>query len=233
MPTSFPPPPNPSRGRHRRGHHGRGHRRPSHQRRCTHHPARRARPQTMRPPTATPLSSAGLARACPVPAARRHGPRAHRRAAHPRQHRRQPVPTRRRRLDHRGHHRRTRSQAGALGKPSNGMPAADAIFSATTRGIPWPSRAEGRSRGSAAVSRARISTTRRGYLYLLELIPTADTDPEVLETVRAFGDRVLGKGIVSRMTCPALSATASAFIRFSKQRASWRKWGYPPTSPTR
>ena len=34
------------------------------------------------------------------------------------------------------------------------------------------------------------------YLYLLELIPTPDTDPAVLEAVRAFGDRVLGKGIV-------------------------------------
>ncbi len=34
------------------------------------------------------------------------------------------------------------------------------------------------------------------YLHLLELIPTEDTEPAVLATLRDFGDRVLGKGIV-------------------------------------
>ncbi len=34
------------------------------------------------------------------------------------------------------------------------------------------------------------------YLKLLEIIPTADTDPAVAEQVAAWGDRLLGKGIV-------------------------------------
>jgi len=34
------------------------------------------------------------------------------------------------------------------------------------------------------------------YMKLLELVPTPETLPEALETLRTFGDRVLGKGIV-------------------------------------
>ncbi len=40
------------------------------------------------------------------------------------------------------------------------------------------------------------------YLKLLELVPTAETDPEVLEFVREFGDRRLGKGIVVARDTP-------------------------------
>jgi 3-hydroxyacyl-CoA dehydrogenase len=40
------------------------------------------------------------------------------------------------------------------------------------------------------------------YLKLLEIIPTPHTDPAVLETMRAFGQRVLGKGIVQAKDTP-------------------------------
>ena len=40
------------------------------------------------------------------------------------------------------------------------------------------------------------------YLKLLEIIPTAETLPEVVETVARFGDRVLGKGIVLAKDTP-------------------------------
>ncbi|HEY7493195.1 MAG TPA: 3-hydroxyacyl-CoA dehydrogenase/enoyl-CoA hydratase family protein [Candidatus Tectomicrobia bacterium] len=40
------------------------------------------------------------------------------------------------------------------------------------------------------------------YLKLLEIIPTPHTDPVVLETVRAFGQRVLGKGVVQAKDTP-------------------------------
>ncbi len=72
----------------------------------------------------------------------------------------------------------------------------DAIFSSNTSGIPMAVQSQGR--GPAFRRRflgAHFYNPPR-YLYLLELIPTPDTDPAVLETVRAFGDRVLGKGIV-------------------------------------
>ena len=72
----------------------------------------------------------------------------------------------------------------------------DAIFSSNSSGIPMAVQ----SRGRGASFRRRFLGAHfynpPRYLYLLELIPTPDTDPAVLETVRAFGDRVLGKGIV-------------------------------------
>ncbi|MDQ4003200.1 MAG: 3-hydroxyacyl-CoA dehydrogenase/enoyl-CoA hydratase family protein, partial [Actinomycetota bacterium] len=40
------------------------------------------------------------------------------------------------------------------------------------------------------------------YLKLLEIIPTEDTDPELVEEVRAFGERVLGKGGVMAKDTP-------------------------------
>jgi 3-hydroxyacyl-CoA dehydrogenase len=40
------------------------------------------------------------------------------------------------------------------------------------------------------------------YLHLLELIPHAGTDPAVLQSMREFGDRVLGKGVVVAKDTP-------------------------------
>ncbi|MUK89980.1 3-hydroxyacyl-CoA dehydrogenase [Ornithinibacillus sp. L9] len=40
------------------------------------------------------------------------------------------------------------------------------------------------------------------YLKLLEVIPTKDTDPEVLEFIKTFGENVLGKGVVEAKDTP-------------------------------
>src|SRR3989440_9998007 len=40
------------------------------------------------------------------------------------------------------------------------------------------------------------------YLKLLEIIPTTDTDPEVVEYMRTFGERGLGKGVVIAKDTP-------------------------------
>ncbi|ASK62808.1 3-hydroxyacyl-CoA dehydrogenase [Virgibacillus phasianinus] len=40
------------------------------------------------------------------------------------------------------------------------------------------------------------------YLKLLEVIPTNDTDPEVLEFMKTFGENVLGKGVVEAKDTP-------------------------------
>src|SRR5690625_7454339 len=40
------------------------------------------------------------------------------------------------------------------------------------------------------------------YLKLLEIIPTKDTLPEVLEIMKAFGENVLGKGVVEAKHTP-------------------------------
>ena len=78
----------------------------------------------------------------------------------------------------------------------------DAIVSSNTSGLPLASLAEGRSE---AFRRRFLGThffNPPRYLKLVELIPTADTDPEVLEGMRAFVERVLGKGAVVAKDTP-------------------------------
>ncbi len=73
---------------------------------------------------------------------------------------------------------------------------AHAIISSNSSGIPMHDQIEGRG----ADFRRRFCGAHffnpPRWLHLLELTPTADTDPAVLETLKDFGDRVLGKGIV-------------------------------------
>ena len=77
-----------------------------------------------------------------------------------------------------------------------------AVVTSNTSGLPLHSVAEGRSDDF----RRRFCGTHffnpPRYLKLVELIPTADTDPEVLEGMRAFVERVLGKGAVVAKDTP-------------------------------
>ena len=72
----------------------------------------------------------------------------------------------------------------------------DAIFSSNSSGIPMGVQSQGRGESFRRRFLGAHFYNPPRYLYLLELIPTPDTDPGVLEAVRAFGDRMLGKGIV-------------------------------------
>jgi 3-hydroxyacyl-CoA dehydrogenase len=78
----------------------------------------------------------------------------------------------------------------------------DAVVSSNTSGLPLHTLAEGRSDDF----RRRFCGTHffnpPRYLKLVELIATADTDPEVLERMRAFVERVLGKGAVQAKDTP-------------------------------
>jgi len=78
----------------------------------------------------------------------------------------------------------------------------DAILSSNTSGIPihriaeaLPERLRRRFLGTHFFNPPR-------YLYLLEVIPTAETDPEVVERITAFAERVLGKGVVLAKDTP-------------------------------
>ncbi|HEX6711213.1 MAG TPA: 3-hydroxyacyl-CoA dehydrogenase family protein, partial [Rubrobacter sp.] len=77
-----------------------------------------------------------------------------------------------------------------------------AIISTNTSGIPLHLIAEERSEGF----RKRFVGTHffnpPRYLKLIEIIPTEDTDPEIVEAVRNFGERVLGKGGVIAKDTP-------------------------------
>ena len=87
------------------------------------------------------------------------------------------------------------ARAAAAGRP-------DTILSTNTSGIPvgaiadgWPAARRARWLGTHFFNPPR-------YLSLLELIPTAETAPAVVAAMTAFGDRVLGKGVVVAKDTP-------------------------------
>jgi 3-hydroxyacyl-CoA dehydrogenase len=79
---------------------------------------------------------------------------------------------------------------------------ADAIVGSNTSGIPIAALAEGRSSGFKRHFLGTHFFNPPRYLHLLEIIPTPDTDPAVLDAVIAFADRRLGKGVVVAKDTP-------------------------------
>ena len=97
----------------------------------------------------------------------------------------------------------------------------EAIVSTNTSGIPVSTIAEGRS---AAFRRHFLGThffNPPRYLQLLELIPTGDTDPELVGFLRRFCEDRLGKGVVVCKDTPnfianrILSVAGSIGINFA------------------
>jgi 3-hydroxyacyl-CoA dehydrogenase len=80
------------------------------------------------------------------------------------------------------------------------------IVSSNTSGIPLSSIAEGR----AAAFRQRWLGTHffnpPRYLPLLEVIPTRDTEPRIVDTIVEFAERRLGKGVVRANDTPGFIA---------------------------
>lgn len=79
---------------------------------------------------------------------------------------------------------------------------AGSIVSSNTSGIPIGLLAEGRSGDFRRHWLGTHFFNPPRYLHLLEVIPTPDTDPAVVDTVRAFADRHLGKGVVIAKDTP-------------------------------
>jgi 3-hydroxyacyl-CoA dehydrogenase len=79
---------------------------------------------------------------------------------------------------------------------------ADAIVSSNTSGIPLHAIAEGRSEGFRKHLLGTHFFNPPRYLRLLELIPTRETLPHVLETMKHFAERRLGKGVVVAKDTP-------------------------------
>lgn len=81
-----------------------------------------------------------------------------------------------------------------------------AIIASNTSGIPMAVLLEGRG---AAFRRRFLGThffNPVRYMHLLELIPTAETDPGVLAAMREFAERTLGKGTVVAKDVPGFIA---------------------------
>ncbi|MEW5869441.1 MAG: 3-hydroxyacyl-CoA dehydrogenase NAD-binding domain-containing protein [Chloroflexota bacterium] len=85
------------------------------------------------------------------------------------------------------------------------------IVSTNTSGIPVASIAEGFSQGLRQHFLGTHFFNPPRYLKLLEIIPTADTLPEVVETLSRFGEYRLGKGIVPAKDTPNFIANRLAF----------------------
>lgn len=76
------------------------------------------------------------------------------------------------------------------------------ILSTNTSGIPVSSIAEGRSEGFRQHFLGTHFFNPPRYLKLLELIPTPDTLPEVIDFISHFGEYRLGKGVVLAKDTP-------------------------------
>lgn len=76
------------------------------------------------------------------------------------------------------------------------------LVSSNTSGISIEAMAEGRSDDFQKHFLGTHFFNPPRYLKLLEVIPTKDTDPEVLSFVKKFGEDVLGKGVVEAKDTP-------------------------------
>ena len=79
---------------------------------------------------------------------------------------------------------------------------AGSIVSSNTSGIPIGLLAEGRSDDFRRHWLGTHFFNPPRYLHLLELIPTSETDAGVVDAVRSFADRHLGKGVVIAKDTP-------------------------------
>ena len=103
--------------------------------------------------------------------------------------------SRRLRLDHRSGDRESGDQA-TLWRKVEALRKPDSIVSTNTSGIPLRQISEGFSEGFRKHFLGTHFFNPPRYLHLLEVIPGADTDPEILEFVSTFADQRLGKGVV-------------------------------------
>jgi 3-hydroxyacyl-CoA dehydrogenase len=85
------------------------------------------------------------------------------------------------------------------------------IITTNTSGIPVASIAEGRSEGFKKHFFGTHFFNPPRYLKLLEIIPTKDTDPEIVEFFAWFGENRLGKGIVLCKDTPNFIGNRVAF----------------------
>jgi 3-hydroxyacyl-CoA dehydrogenase len=87
----------------------------------------------------------------------------------------------------------------------------NAILSTNTSGIPVKDIAEGRSKGFKRHFLGTHFFNPPRYLRLLEIIPTKDTDKEVVEFISWFGEYRLGKGAVLCKDTPNFIGNRVAF----------------------
>ncbi len=90
----------------------------------------------------------------------------------------------------------------------------DAIVSSNTSGIPISFLQEGRSESFRRHFLGTHFFNPPRYMKLVELIPTSETDPDVVRTIADFCDRALGKGVVLAKDTPNFIANRIGVFSF-------------------
>ena len=102
----------------------------------------------------------------------------------------------------------------------------DAIVSTNTSGLPIHLVAQGRSESFRRRFLGTHFFNPPRYLKLLELIPTPETDPAVLERVKWFGESYLGKGVVIAKDTPNFIANRIGMFVTLLGVKAWTEQGY-------
>ena len=102
----------------------------------------------------------------------------------------------------------------------------DAIISTNTSGLPIRAIAKGRTRSFRQRFLGTHFFNPPRYLKLLELIPTEDTDPQVLARMQWFGELHLGKGIVIAKDTPNFIANRIGMYATLLSVKAWTEQKY-------
>ncbi len=100
------------------------------------------------------------------------------------------------------------------------------LISTNTSGLPIHAIAQGRSESFRKRFLGTHFFNPPRYLKLLELIPTPDTDPRVLERMKWFGQIHLGKGIVIAKDTPNFIANRIGMFVTMLGIKAWTEHGY-------
>jgi 3-hydroxyacyl-CoA dehydrogenase len=102
------------------------------------------------------------------------------------------------------------------------------IVSSNSSGIPMALQVKGRSEKFRKRFLGTHFFNPPRYLHLLELIPTKDTEPHVINAMKEFGDRVLGKGIVIAHDVPGFAANRLGVGGMSRSMKIMMEMGLTP-----
>ncbi len=102
----------------------------------------------------------------------------------------------------------------------------DTIVSTNTSGLPIHAIAQGRSESFRKRFLGTHFFNPPRYLKLLELIPTADTDSEIVKQMQWFGSLYLGKGIVIAKDTPNFIANRIGMYVTMLGIQAWTEWRY-------
>ena len=107
-----------------------------------------------------------------------------------------------------------------------GLIKSEAVVSSNTSGLPIQAIA---ARRSESFRRRFLGThffNPPRYLKLLEIIPTADTDPQVMKRLQRFGRLHLGKGVVVAKDAPSFIANRIGMYVTMLTVQAWIEQGY-------